>query len=421
MEANKDKRTSKILISSLVVVGVALFFSVFFVLPKLLSGPKEDVVVKSLDDFEANFSDFLLDTALKVNEVERKIKKNFGDEVTFEDLKETPINGISALEFIKDSVSGNLNRNLFVRDAAKKLNIVLTPEEMNGIKSQAYQTFKNLNVSFNAKDIGISLDSCCRAYEINMLEQKISEELFGEGKSKEIKEDEIKKFAEDKDKFARYQIIKLPEFLENVKVKDCKEDVLNKKDEEKKDEKKKDEEKKDEKDGEELVIEKSFGVKTVKELRDKIFDEIKSKKKTWEDIVDELKKAFKSNIYIPKEQNMYLYDEEEDEESRANKDPEMKNLKDNMKTMNGEDVRKIDYEEEISLIRKYSIDEKILEKEKESIKTKLEGDIKKQFFEEIEKENIDKIQTNEDILTLDNVKKQVKKVYKYKKKEESFF
>ncbi len=417
MEVNKDNRTSKILVSSLVVVGIALFFSFFFVLPKLLSGPKEDAVVKSLDDLEVNFSDFLLDTSLKVNEVERKIKKNFGDEVTFEDLKETPINGVSALEFIKDSVSVDLNRNLFVKAAAKKLNIVLTPQEINGIKGQAYQTFKSLNVSFNAKDIGISLDSCCRAYEINMLEQKISEELFGEGKSKEVKEDEIKKFAEDKDKFARYQIIKLPEFLETVKVKECKEDVLNKKDKEEKE--KKDE--KDEKDGEELVIEKSFGVKTVKELRDKIFDEIKSKKKSWENIVEDLTKAFKSKIYIPKEQNMFLEDEMENEESKAKEDPERKNLKDNLKTMNGNDVRKIDNEREISLIRKYSVNEETLKEGKDAIKTKIEGDIKKQFFEEIEKENEDKIQTNENILTLDNVKKQVKKVYKYKKKEESFF
>lgn len=413
MQTNKDKRTFKILVSSLAVVGVTLFFSIFFVLPKLLSGPGEDVIVKSLDDFEINFSDFLLDTALRVSEVEKKIKKNFGDEVTIEDLKETPINGVSAFEFVKDSVSVDLNRDLIVRAAAEKLNLVLTPQEVNNCKSQAYQTFKNLNVSINAKNVGISLASCVRLYEKNMLERKISEELCGKGKSKEVKEDEIKEFAGDKEKFAVYQIIKLPKFLENVKVKDCKEENSeNKKD---------GEEKKDEKDGEELVIEKYFGVKTIKELRDKIFNEIKNKKKSWKNIVDDLTKAFKKNIYIPKEENMFLYDGGENEENKAKEDLEKEELKNNLKTMNGNDVRKIDYEREMSLIRKYIVNEEILENEKEAIKAKLEGNIKKQFFEEIEKENIDKIKTNENILTLDNVKKQVKKVFKYKKKEEPLF
>lgn len=414
MQTNKDKRTFKILIFSLAVVGVALFFSVFFVLPKLLSGPREDVVVKSLDDFEVNFSDFLLDTALKVNEVERKIKKKFDDEVTIEDFKEASINGVSAFEFIKDNVSADLNRDLLVRVAAKKLNLVLTPQEVNNCKSQAYQTFKNLNVSINAKDIGISSESCRNAYETNMLEQKISEELCGKGKSKEVKEDEIKEFAEDKEKFARYQIIKLPDFLETVKVRDCKEknNEENKKDE--KDEKNE----KDEKDGDELVIEKYFGVKTVEELRDKIFNEIKSKEKSWKNVVDDLTKAFKNKIYIKKEENMILYDGKENKESE---NLEIKELKDNLKTMNENDVRKIDYEREISLIRKYPVDGETLEKQKDAIKAKLEDDIKKQFFEEIEKENMDRIQTNENVLTLDNISKQVKKVYKYKKKEESFF
>ena len=399
----------------------------FFVLPKLLSGPSEDACVKSLNDEEITFSDFLLATTLKVNEAEGEIQKNFGDELTFDDLKESQIKGMSAFEYIKDSAASDLNHYLILSAAAKtKLNLVhpFTKEEYDGIKGQAYQMYKNFNINFNASNIGISKSSFEHYAKYKALEQKILKELFGEGKTKEVKDEEMKNFAKDKDKFCKYQIIKLSKSMENLKIKDCRK--ADEKEEEKKD-KEKEKKKEDDKDGEKLVLEKNYGVKTVDELANKLFDSLKTKKLNWGDLVKKFSENFgtKSNLYVENENTMFLDSENESQDFMSNK--EQKNTKKNeIKSLKENEFKIVNLSGEKCLLIRLPVNEEILDGEdgkdiKGKIKNKIENIRKKQFFEEVEKENMEKIETNDNILNLDNTKKQVKKVYKYKKRQDPFF
>lgn len=427
MESRKDNNlTFKVVVSSLVVVGLALFFSIFFVLPKLLSGPEENVCVKSLDGEELNFSDFLLATTLKVNEAEGEIQRNFGDELTFDDLKESQIKGMSAIEYIKDTAASDLNHYLILSAAAKKkLNLAhpFTKEEYDGIKGQAYQMYKSFNINFNASNIGISKSAFENYIKYKALEQKILKELFGEGKSKEVKDEEMKNFAKDKNKFCKYQIIKLSKSMENLKVKDCKKED-KKEGEDKKDKEKK---KEDDKDAEELILEKVYGVKTVDELANKLFDSLKNKKLSWGDLIKKFNENFgtKSNFYVENENTMFLDSENESQdfmdskEKRDAKKNEIKSLKEN-------EFKIVNLSGEKCLLIRLPINEKILDGEegkniKEKIKKKIEDVRKKQFFDEVEKENIEKIETDDNILNSDNTRKQLKKVYKYKKRQDPLF
>ena len=107
--------------------------------------------VKKLGDEEINFSEFLLLTSLKTVSAKSKTKGELSfEDINFETFKESEIEGSPALDYVKNQVNDEMEEILVKREAAKKLNVILTDQEKDTIKKNGYSKYKEINNSFKS-------------------------------------------------------------------------------------------------------------------------------------------------------------------------------------------------------------------------------------------------------------------------------
>lgn len=368
-----------------------LFCSFIFCFTGCLNNSKD--WVKKIGDEKISFSNFLLLTTVKINDVEKDVRQELKtyDEINFEDFKDATVNGTSATEDLKSKVDKEIKKILINMVAAKKLNVKYTQKELNSLQKQAYDQYKYFNEGFKAYKIGISLKDCEDYVKITNLEQKIGQELFGKGKPKEIKKEQILSYAKDKTKVLPYSTLTLPKSLEKAKVYD--------------------EEKKEQTD--ELFLKKHFGVEKIEDLADKFLKEGKK--------LQEIEKEFGENSkkeelkvtggveFLEKEQKDDLFLGKKDDKERKEL---IKALKEDKEEVPFKILKKQDGS--LQLVKLLNLKDEETEPLQEQIKEILESKAKKDYIKSIEKAFVSKIETNEDSFNNSVVEKQVKKYYKNK-------
>ncbi len=387
---------------------------------------KADEWVKRFGDEEITFSEFLLLVSLKVNDVETEVKKQLKtyDSVTFETIKETEINGVYAFDYLKDLVDKEMNKILAYRWAAKQLKISLNDQEKKALQKDGYNHYKSFNESFKAYKLGISLKACENFILWRALEYKVGEAILQKGKVGEVKPEDIKKFAKSKNTFAKYEMLKVPKNLRDLKI----EDPNKKKEDEKKDqnknedEKKKEEEKKQEED--QQKIKKHFGVQTGKELADKLLKKANDEKKSLADVDKEIKEGLKGlqNTHVSEEIEYVDIRPNEEKEYKTKGETELKKkIKEEIKTMNVNSVAKIiETPSEMLIIKLKDVDDEVIQKEENKIKGILQSRNKEKYINDIQKKHEKEIETNDGCMKVSIIEKQFKEVHKNKIKMSNF-
>ncbi len=373
---------------SIVLINIAIVFNL------ASCGWNGEEYVKKIEGEEISFSEFLLLTSLQAVSAENNLK--VGDDYggfDFESFREGEIEGSPALDYIKDKVNDEMEEILVKRVAAKKLNVTLNKEEEETVKKNGYDKFKNLNSSFKAGKIGISLKDCENFVLWEMLEKKIGEELYGKGKPGEIKEEAVKNYAKDKKNVRRFKFLKI-------------------KKESKKEENKKEENKEKEKEESfEEKLQKKFSVKTSKELAENMLKKINENKKSLEDIQKELKEGLGEGTVSLEEKISYL-NEKDEENYNFNEDANFnKDIKKFLKEMDEKKESKKIFETQTHafIIETIDMDDDSIKNENQKIIGILQNQAQDEFLKKVKEEIKDKIDTNEHIVDASSAK-QIKKV-----------
>ena len=156
-----------------------------------------------------------------------------------------------------------------------------------------------------------------------------------------------------------------------------------------------------------MLLKKHFGVEKIDDLVEKFSKE----KKTLQDIEKEFVEGLKKQDFKIKGGAEFL--EQEPEYINPEGKKEREKLIKAVKEDDGKSTFKLIKQKDgdLYLVKSVNLNDKEAEQIQEKIKGILETKIKKEFIKSIEKEFASKIETNEDVLNENIIKKQVKKYY----------
>ena len=409
-----------------------------------LSGVSKETPVLTLNDCVVNFEDYLLVDTLKYAEFENKLRSSNKDikEVILSDLDDKAIEESKSINYYRFINDEEIKNMLYVYEAAKKLGIKLSAAEEQQIAQQAISKLKELNLQYGASENGISIKSCEKYVRYQTLNSRIGPALYGKGKEKEVKEEDILNYGRDRNKVAKYKLIPFTKKFETLKLKDCKDDKKEKEEEKNEDEteeekkqreeKEKKEKEKQDKEQDELAIEKHFKVKTVKELSKNFLDSIKKGELGFSEIETKLSEAFKKNYHPSNSEYMYFEKEKGEKEQDFMRDSKKdEKIKEKLKRMEDGDCTIFEFNSELYMLKRFSVEEDLKEKKdqeeedekdqknkfnskpeemlKKEIKGRLERQRKNEYMDKIIKENKEKIENNEEKFNDKNKDKIIRK------------
>ncbi len=373
-------------------------------------GSTQDEWVKRCGKDEIKFSQFLLLTTLKVKDVETAVKRSDPniEEFTFEDMKEGLIYGNLSLQHLKDLVEEELNNWLVIKEAARRLGVSFTDQQLKSLKKAGYEQYKSCCDVYQGHKIGISLQDCFDLIRQQGLEYKVGQEIFGEGKFAEVKDKDINDFLNNRANVVKYKAIYLPESLEGAHVEKEVQKGKNKVKEK----------------TNELKIKKHFNVNRTKDLVQLLFNKIKNGEKSFDEIEKQLTEVFKESGLTTKE-DVRFFDDRYDDELKNSYDLEgrkfEKNIKNTLKDMGKDNIcRVVEGKEQFCILKTLPMDENVEEQKKEKVKDILQDRAKQKYLDKVRDDIKKKIETNNSKFKQSIVDKQVKKVYRYRREQSQF-
>ena len=251
-------------------------------------------------------------------------------------ISEGTIEDKPAIDYIKEQSTKWIKILLFARAECDKLGISLSEEEENTIKDSIEKSYDQIDKLYNVSKFGISKESFIQFEEDSKRLNLLCGELFGEGKSKAIPNEEIDKYT--KEHGVKYKVVSIDKPLTE---------------------------------NDESVAKtlKNEGVQNIKALVDKYMSQIAANKS-----IDDINAAYNKASEKPEAALEYTfqYDDQDFEEKEL-----VLSIKSNSPATLKED------DDAYYIIQRFDVDKESIEKERNSSRSILTSKAVKEYFDDI--------------------------------------